>query len=153
MKKIIFLVIVSISLLGCIQMPDLFPEDLSGFKDCGDDDACIEAAFKNCEKAFAAKTVDDDSGLLMAVKLVVYGLEQDKCRVKFKIEKVEIPGDVGDAEPFAQFFVSLMQGKEMVCLLPPEEASAMIDLSGEEVLENCTGSLIDTMKTMKGIAG
>jgi len=153
MKKeiLLFLPIVAmVALSGCIQIPELFPEDLTEFKDCGNSKECITEALDNCEKAFVTTTEGSGGGPKMTSKIVVYGIEQEMCKAKFKIENVDVSEVPPESAAMAQLMVVMLQGKEMVCMLPPDKANAIEVFQGEEMFEYCSGSLIDTARTFQG---
>jgi len=130
-------------LLGCIQPPPQ-SEDLSGFKDCGESQECLMEALENCGQAFATQR-NSDNNVTTQAKTVVYGLDGEKCRVKFTIEdiKVDVKGEGGE---IADMIASLLKGKEMVCFLPSDEKASLNNLDKEAIGEYCSGPLVDVMK-------
>lgn len=155
MKKIIFLVVIVsalIALSGCPQLPDLFPEDLSNFKDCTGDDACIRSAIRNCEQAYSIEDEGDES-MTMKMKFVIYGLEQDKCKMKFTVEEVETNPTNEEEAAMAGWLVQLLEGQEMTCMVPAEKLESIEAVETEAMLEYCSGFLIDAMKTLQGMQG
>lgn len=147
MKKAILLaclIVLSACFSGCIQPPPPPPEDLSSFKDCTDDEECLENSIENCEKAFATQETGDEA-VSMAMKITVYGLEQGKCKMIIKIEKVETA-----AEGLGDFIGPLLQGQEMVCMIPPEKLQSMQEISQDSMQEYCSGPLLDLMKQLGG---
>jgi len=156
MRKEILLslpIVAIVALSGCIQIPELFPEDLTEFKDCGNSEECITNALENCEKAFATTAEGPNEGPKMMVKIVVYGIEQEMCKAKFKIETVDVSGVPAESAVLAQLMVTMLQGKEMICMLPPDNTTIIQGFQGEQMFEYCSGSLIDTARTFQGGMG
>jgi len=156
MRKEILLslpIVAIVALSGCIQIPEVFPEDLSGFKDCGNSKECVMESLENCEKAFATTTEGQEGGPKMTAKIVVYGIEQEKCKAKFKIEEVDISEVPPESVAIVQLMVAMLQGKEMICMLPPENPNIVQGFQGDAMFEYCSGSLIDTMQSFQGSVG
>lgn len=144
MKKIVFIVplVALIVLSGC---PSIFPEDLSDFKDCTGDDACIRNALLNCEKAFSTSEEGDES-LTMHMKFTIYGIVQDNCKMKFKIEEVETNASTEEEQAMMSFIVPLLQGQEMTCMVPPDKLGSIEEVEMDSMMEYCSGTVIDVMK-------
>ena len=129
-------VIVILILSGC----PLLPENLSSFKDCSDDDACMEAAIKNCEKAYLRK-VEEDSELKISSRITVYGLQQEKCKITFKMESVEAKTEEG--KQMAAVMGPMMLAAEITCMIPEEELGTMDDLGSEKMEEYCSSPILE----------
>jgi len=131
-------------LLGCLEQPAP-EENLSGFRDCGENQECFEQALENCEKAFASPKIQDEKGSL-EVKAIVYGLEGEKCKTKFTIEDVKMKAE-GEEQALANIIVSLLKGKEMACLLPEDQTIDMTQFNREQLEQYCSGSLMEALKS------
>ncbi len=148
MKKVILLVAGLIVLAGCIQLPFFQGEDLSSFRDCGQDEGCMLAAIGNCEKAFMRKVQVDEEGTL-TTRFTVYGLEEDKCKMKYLFEKIEITASDEDKALVMQFIKSALEGQEITCVVPEGELQSIEEVDIEPILDYCSGPLIDVAKQMR----
>ena len=114
----------------------LFVFGCAGFgqnvKDCGADDQCFKDAMKSCTPA-KAKKVDPQSG---TIEGLVKGYEGDNCVINMKIVDAPIP---------------LLKDKEMTCKVPKADldafSSGSSNFGSSKMLEECTGSLIDLLKS------
>lgn len=153
-KTLLFVCLIVLLLGGCIQppvQPQAGQENLSSFKDCGQDENCISDSMQKCEKAFLTKTQASESEpIAITSKLIVYGLQEGKCKMKYSIEKVEVTSTDTEADASYGVLAMLMQGKEMTCLAPIEKMSAPDEMSEEEMESYCSGSLLDLTKQMQG---
>lgn len=149
MRKAFFLIAALVVLLGCLQLPKP-EEDLSGFKDCREDTLCIFEAAKAGERAFATvKQEGEEAPFGLTAKIVAYGFEQGKIKIKFKVESIEAKAGKEEAA-MASVLAPLIQGQEMLCLVPRERFSDAATIQFDEIQENCSGSLVEVMKQFKG---
>lgn len=144
----ITLLTLSILLLGCVQPP--VEEDLTGFKDCGENEECILNALESCEKSFATVKTEDSQGIMKA-KAIVYGLDGENCRAKYTIENLEIVAE-GEEAALAKIVAAMLKGKEMNCLLPEDQTLNITQFDREELEKYCSGSLIDALKSFESVA-
>ena len=145
MKRVLFLFAIALLLLGCAQQ-----EDLTGFKNCGTDKACIALAAKSCEKAFGTVTqTSTEPNASMDVKVIIYGFEQSNCRIKYKIENVALdPANANNGQ--LQIMAAMLQGKEMICQIPQEQLQSdnLASLPTIDIKTQCSGSLADVLNQL-----
>lgn len=110
-------------LLGCSQ--NIGSTDTTNYKDCGTDQACLQASFKNCE--WAKGTVVDE-------KATVYGELRGKtsdglkCRVYMRLDKAEGAPD-------------LVLGKDALCEVSFTDPT--VDFTTIDVAKDCKGPLAE----------
>jgi len=153
MKKVLLILIATVFLFGCPILPEP-EEDLTGFKDCSEiGETCIMSAVNNCEKAFAEMKDEFEAGTQAEMKFVVYGMQGNNCKVKYKIG--DITQKQGEGDLMTGVFTSIIANKEMICMVPEEDIHLITEGKMEELMEKeyCTGSLIDSLKTMKDTFG
>jgi len=143
MKKILLLMILLCFALGCT---DTFDEDLTGFKNCGESEECVNASLRNCEKAYGFEIHED---VLTKEKwiFVGYGEEDGKCRFAIKLYSVEGKNEEGELKSMlAPFFLKF---NEMECTFPIEVARNFEEFEGEEAIQYCEGPMFSLMKHFK----
>lgn len=153
MKKIIIplvLIATLVLLLGCSQPPAVPADETSGLKDCGTNADCIGTAAKTCEKAFATITQASESPKSsISIKIIIFGFQENKsCKVKYKMEKIEVDPASQDATA-GQIMAAMLQGKDMTCFVPEEQLagseSGLVGIQTADLKKQCTGSLADTL--------
>ena len=147
MKKVIFLIATLVVVLGCLQPPQQ-EEDLSGFKDCGYDPVCIFESVQSGEKAFAViEQNNEDAPFGVKATVTSYGIQDGKSKVKFHIDEL-VANASEDGQQIPSFILSMIEGQEMECLLPPEKMDEAENFEFEELEEYCTGTLVEVIKQL-----
>ncbi len=152
MKKLILFFSVALILCsGCVLPWDPPEEDLTGFKECTNEE-CIKTAVKNCDKAFA-DIKDEFMGADQAeLKFIVFGMQEDKCKIKYEFG--EIKQAEGQGNPISGMALSFIANKEMTCLVPKDKINLVSEGKLDDLIENyCSGSLVDSMNLLKETFG
>jgi len=126
-------------MLGCLT----FDEDLTGFKNCGENEDCIKASLRNCEKAYAFE-IHEDALTKEKWIFVVYGEENNKCRFAIKLYSVEGKNEEGELKSQLDSF--FLKVNEADCSFPKEVASTFEEFEGEEAMKYCEGPMFSLLK-------
>lgn len=130
-------------LSGCAGGPQMI--------DCGSDLECYRNAAQTCTPAKVRAT---EEGTTIYSEL--RGMSNNLCGVYMKIEDITLPAGV---PPEAAGLVTMFEGKDMLCNVPLSQAAGISEfniggnMTGEEFLDMCSGTLIDTLSSLMAMYG
>lgn len=129
MKILILLVILLFLISGCVK-----------YADCGSDITCFQSHAKTCTKS-KLLTSHDENSILTTLR----GVNDDKCRVSFKI--IDVSEDIKNSYPNE---ASELNGKTLNCFIPFEykNNNKVLDLTevSQKLDEYCTGQIKEIVK-------
>ena len=120
-KTIIFLILVAI-LVGGAYYYGYFK------KNCNQDRACFDAAFKNCNPAKIVRILDNNY-----YYYAIDGAKGDNCKIRIQLTKM----GVGTS----QDLVLALEGKGMTCNIPMSKVKEVSFDAMPDVLNYCSGPL------------